>query len=481
MADCRCCECLNFYPKCQYEDDYSTKTNYQDLVASCPYFETIKHEITPEELEGILSLTIKRDQAIKLILFLTLLLTYTEAEQVNHIISAGTTLGKTYVTSELLWFFPQDDIIKLDGASKTAFIHKSTALFVDKRTFEPFDPIVLPKRKDFPLDASGKAEYQDAINDYFERMKERKEFGVSFLDYSRKIIWLPDMPNVELLKTVRSLLSHDSKFCNYSITRGDNLKTKEVLIKGFPSWIFTTTYTEIDPQDISRNFLHTPEDSEEKIKEAIDLIARKKSDENFQKWYESESIRVKLKTRVMLIKNVNVEKIFAPNEIMENLKNWMLEKAKLKPKIMRDFPRVISIAEGYAMLNFPMRKRSEDGKVLYVSEADAEVAKKLYSLILESNELGLTPECYELFLNVVTPLCNNEVGATLSEIHHKYFGWKRRACSESRLKGMLKNLETGGLITCDKSKKTYHWILVKTTEEEKLQDQKLDDFKEGAS
>lgn len=430
-------------------------------MASIDLPSDIQRETSLEELNETLNLTIKYDYATKLILFLASLLTYTDKEQVNLIIGGESSIGKTYNVHEILWFFPKnEDVLEIHGASRTSFIHEPSAILVDSRTMTPINFSYKPKEGD-----------SKEVWDNWHDLMRNKAY---FLDYSKKIIVLPDMPDTKLLATIRSLLSHDQNRCEYRVTESKTLRTKKVFIEGFFTTIFCTSSTELNEQEITRHFLLTPEDSEEKEREAINLIARKNSDLEFQKWYESEPKRNRLQQRVQKIKSENIREIFIPSNLMENLKNWFIEKVKLKPKSKRDFPRLIALAKAWCLFN--VWNRLNDIGIPYVNATDIEVAKRLYSEILESNEHGLSPENWNLYLKVVFPIANNSVGATIDEIHRQYYVVNKRQCSDYRLKGMLKNLETAGLITKETSSKPHRYFLIHESKDDSEKVIPIDEF-----
>jgi len=429
-----------------------TEEQRQDSLEKA--LEINKREMTIEELNQVLSTTIKRDDDAKVILFLACLLTYTESEQINIILSGESSKGKTYIINEVAWYFPK--ILSFDGASKTSFIHENTAILVDGRDLTPIS-----------YDDAPSKEKNSTAQDYVDWQNKLRNKAF-YLDYSRMIIVLPDMPDTKLLATMRTLTDHSKKRAIYTITRSKDLKTKKVIIDGFFTPIYCTASTEIDEQEMTRFFLLTPEFSEEKIKDALDLIARKNSDENYTAWRETEVSRLALKKRVEDIQHLEISSIFIPIELMEQLKNWFLEKTTTwKPKEMRDFPRLISIAKGWTLYNHMNRRKSEDGKTLYCNQTDIEIAEKIYEKIYKSNELGLTPECLDFYEKVVYSIANNCIGTTKMDISKQYFTVNHRPCSDYRLYGMLKNLETIGLISKDTSKKPHKWSVVNQDSEHK--------------
>ncbi|EKE06447.1 MAG: hypothetical protein ACD_19C00012G0001, partial [uncultured bacterium] len=86
------------------------------------YFPTI----SPEELDKVLNLSIKEDRINRLVLFLSMLLTYTEQDQVNVFISGPSSIGKTFLSQEVSKLFPQEDVKTLSHTSPTSFFHEAT-------------------------------------------------------------------------------------------------------------------------------------------------------------------------------------------------------------------------------------------------------------------------------------------------------------------------------------------------------------------
>lgn len=153
--------------------------------------------LSSQELIKILGLTIKKDEENKLITFLCQLSAYTESSQFNISFNAPSSTGKSYIPTEIARLFPEEDVIEIGYCSPTAFFH-----------------------------------------DVGEYQKEKKGYLV---DLSRKILVFLDQPHTQLLERLRPLLSHDRKEITLKITdktQKFGLKTKNVLLRGYPSVIF---------------------------------------------------------------------------------------------------------------------------------------------------------------------------------------------------------------------------------------------------
>jgi hypothetical protein len=403
-------------------------------------------ELTIEELEEILSLTVFEDRELKLTLFLILLLTYTEDSQCNQIIKGPTTSGKSYNVNECLWFFPKEDILEFAGASPTSFIYRKSAKLIDVRTGLEW---AKPKPQ--------KNDPKQVWDEWFDFCRN----SALFLDYSKKIIVFPDSPDTRLLAKLRPVLSHDKRESMYSVADKSKkgIQTKDIIIKGFFSNVFCTASSDLDEQESSRNFLLSPSDDQNKIRKSLDLIARKNSDVIFQVWYNNEPCRVALKQRVRDIREAKVKEIFIPAELMEELKTWFIENSKmLSFTSQRLFPRLISLAKASALANWKFRSGTTiNTDIIMCNKQDIENAKSIYRPILECNELGLTPEEFELW-KILEPHCS--LGLTVKDVHNLYFGAKKRQCSDKRLRGILVNFCRSGLLREDKDGRTLRYYAI---------------------
>jgi hypothetical protein len=388
-----------------------------------------------------LSKTIYEDTETKTILFLMCLLTFTAEEQRNAILTGQSSVGKTHNLTEILWFFRgiPNLIMEINDASPRSFIHQANAVMVDGRTLKPIDLSQIPKKGD----------PKEVWDEYYD---QRRNIAY-YLSLSGKIINFLDLPNFKLLESLRTLLSHDRKISKYLITDKDSkglTKTKTVLIEGFFTALFASAYGEMDEQELSRNYLLSPTDNPAKIRKAIELQAKKKTDPNYKQWYETEPSRLGLKKRVNNIQAANIKNIQFKEVDMANLTNWFFSHSEtLAPKAQRDFPRLYSLAEAWALLNFEHREFDKETSTLYVNSTDIEVAKQIYEPILRCNELGLTPEEFDIW-KIIEPNCNEVMGLRINEIHNLYYYQKKHQCSDKRLRDMLKNLVRAGLLKEEK-------------------------------
>jgi hypothetical protein len=400
------------------------------------------NELTLADLDEGLSTTIYKDSSVKIPLFCISVLSSTTEEQVNAILTGESAIGKTHNVTETSWYFRAGDpnnIIEISDASPRSFIHQANATLVNEETLEPIDMTKKPEQGDS----------KEVWDNWYTLMRK----SAYFLDLSNKTLIFLDIPNFKLLESLRTILAHDRQINKYLITdknsKGMN-RTKTVLIKGYFTAIFASASSQMDEQEISRCFLLSPTDDEEKIRKAIELQGKKKTDPNFMKWYETEPRRLGLRNRVQEIEKSGIKNIMFKDADMADLEQWFFKNIKtLTPKAMRDFKRLMALAEAWALLNFKHRGRTSNGLTIFANSTDIEVAKQIYEPMLRCIELGVTPEEFEVW-KILEPNCNENSGLRIQEIHNLYYYEKKRQCSDSRLRDMLKNLVRAGLLKEEK-------------------------------
>jgi DNA primase len=391
--------------------------------------------LSSQELLEILGLTIKRDNENKLITFLCQLSAYTEESQFNISFNAPSSTGKSYIPTEIAKLFPEKDVIEIGYCSPTAFFH-----------------------------------------DVGQYVKELKGYMV---DLSRKILVFLDQPHTQLLERLRPLLSHDKKEINLKITdktQKFGLKTKNVLLRGFPAVIFCTAGLKIDEQEATRFLLLSPETNQEKIRAAVYEKVKKESDpELYRRWLDENPERQLLKQRIRAIKQANIKDVRIAQP--EKLKQTFLAKNKmLKPRHSRDIGRLIALVKAFALLNLWFRDR--DGSTIVANENDTKEAFKVWDAISESQELGLPPYIYNLYQKVIVPAWNEKndnraegfeeatgkLGLTREDIVQKHYKVYGRFIADWQLRQqIIPMLETAGLIIQEKDPNDKRKILIYPT------------------
>lgn len=342
----------------------------------------IKERITPPEpitldqVRQVLDLTIKKDDGNKIITFLAMLAAYTDNAQFNISFNAPSSSGKSFIPLEISNLFPQEDVMKLAGASPTSFLHESGVY--------------------------------------------KKETNERFIDLSRKIIIFLDMPHATLLTKLRSLLSHDEKETRHKITdktEKGGTRTKTAVIKGFPSVIFCSANAKMDQQEMTRFLLLSPEINQEKILAGIHQSSRKESDKKkYYKELNENPLRKALIERIALIKAAGVDEIIIENEKAVQ-QRFLAHIQNPQPRNQRDIKRIYSIIKAVALLNVWHRKR--EGTTLYASELDIDTGFEIWDKISLFQELEISPYLYEFYSQIILPLWNrdqtDEFGDPVSE------------------------------------------------------------------
>jgi len=381
--------------------------HYRNLLEGKFKYEEITRELSKEELLEILGSTIKKDDENKLITFLAMLSAYTSESQFNVGFRAPSSTGKSYIPLELAEYFPKEDVIKYAYASPTSFYHETGI-------------------------------WDDNIRGYW-------------VDLERKILIFIDQPHDQLLQRLRPLLSHDEKELIYKITdkkEKKGIRTKTVIIRGFPAVIFCTGSLKYDEQEATRNFILSPETNEEKIREAIFLKAMRKGNApKFENYLKNFPEREMLKQRIKLIKEEKINQIIIRNP-EKIAREFEKRYNKLKPRHTRDIERLISLIQSWALLNLWHRERDKNNNI-YTDEKDVKVAFEIFDKIADSQELGIPPYIFKIYLEVFVPLFREkeEEGLERKEIAKKHFEVYGRPLPDWFLRQIiLPSLETAGLI-----------------------------------
>jgi DNA primase len=364
-----------------------------------------------KELTDILSITIVRDDTNKLVTFLCMLSIYTEEGQFNTSFNAPSSTGKTYIPVQLAKLFPEKDVIELGYCSPMSFFH-----------------------------------------DFGKWDKERK---LMVLDLSHKIIIFLDQPHQQLLERLRPMLSHDRKELQSKITdktEKSGTRTKNLVIRGYPSVIFCTAGLKVDEQEITRFLLLSPEVDQKKLEESIHMVFQREANkEAFMKLVDENPQRQSLKLRIKAIKQEKITEVrLHDSPLVEEA--FKMINTSYKPRHMRDADRVSHIIKALALLNlwFGENRRDEkDPSVIYTTDEDIVNGFDIWNEIAESNDLNLPPYVWDIYKKVVEPLCK-ECGNTgvyrMDILKRHYEVLKKPMSTESLRKEILPMLSFAGLI-----------------------------------
>jgi hypothetical protein len=394
--------------------------NKEEFVADLqPNMAALTRRLSFNDVAEILGSTVKHDRAPKIILFASMLNTYTEEEQVNVLMAAESSAGKSYLPIEIALYFPDIDVIIMGGASPTAFFHE-----VSGGEFATWDP-------------------------------DKKQSRVNL---ANKILIFLDQPHDQLLQKLRPFLSHDRKEIKYKISdrsQKAGLRTKTVILVGFSTVVFCTAKFDLDQQERTRVFQLSPETDASKVDAALELLLEKKSDrDSFRAKLVANKERTLLIQRVLDIKNAGLRDVLIPGPLKDEIKKeWTTSHPHSIPRHTRDLDRLLSLVKAAALLNWRTREPTGDGRVKAL-QVDVDEAFSIYKEIAEANELGLAPQIFEIYKQVIEPLGTIKVsetetgvtGITRQMIQREYFHLYHRSLPERRLRSeILPPLEASGL------------------------------------
>lgn len=378
--------------------------------------------LTIDQLKQTLGLTIKSDEINSLVTFYVGLSAFSGNSQLNLSFNAPSSTGKSYIPNEISKLFPTESLIKIGYCSPTAFFHDHV-------------------------------EYDEEKNAYI-------------VDLESKIIIFLDQPHSDLLGRLRPLLSHDEKEIQLKITDKNQkfgLRTKNILVRGFPAVIFCTAGLKIDEQEATRFLLLSPEISQNKIQQSIvETIRKAGNNEVYSKQLELNPERALLKQRILAIKEEKIEEIIIEKDLQLQVEKRFLGNRKiLLPRHQRDIKRLLDLAKTISLLS--LWNRRKENKTIFVNQSDIEEAFKIWDEISASQELNLPPFIYNIYRDVIIPAyeeknkglpikgfeeASEPKGLTRNEVCDKHFLVYGRSLNPTTLRlEIVPMLETVGLIT----------------------------------
>ena len=373
--------------------------------------------ISLTEILEILSTTIKYDDDNKLVAFLAMLSAYTEDSQLNLSFNAPSSSGKSFIPTEIAALFPAEDVIELGYASPTSFIH-------------------------------GNSEFD----------KENQQYTVNL---ERKIIIFLDQPHSMLLEHLRPLLSHDKKEILLQVTdktQKHGLKTKKVILKGYPAVVFCTAGLQFDEQEATRFLLLSPEVSQEKLYAGVIESLKKNADkETYRKNKDINPQRQLLKERIEAIKKESISEVRISDIDRDYIQQRFLSNRPiLKPRHQRDIKRLVSLIKIFALLNLWHRERV--GSEIIVNRSDVDSACDIWERIAIPQELNIPPYVYRLYVDIILSTFdeknvsrkNSKIGITRQEIMNKHYEVHGRMLNALVLRQqILPMLTQAGLVSED--------------------------------
>ncbi len=390
----------------KFDAELAAKLGVKSKEIVAAQFREVQRPTTFLEVAEVLGSTIRQDTPTKLILFAAGILTFTEEDQVNILMSGESSGGKSYNALEVAGFFPTEGVIIIATASPTAFFHD--------------------------------------IGSWDDEAK------VLRVNLRQKVLLFLDQPHFTLMERLRPLLSHDRRELLYKITdksKRGALRTKNVILEGYPTVVFCAARLSLDEQERTRVFILSPETGPEKLEESLLLTATKVGNRRaFAEWVEKHPRRRWLKSRIADIRGASIKDVVIgdPAAVYERFRE---AHRHLAPRHQRDLPRILSLIKAHALLNHRQREPRDDATIAATRE-DEEAGFWLYSLIAKPNELGLSPQVYEIYEAVIKPHLDPGGLLRKEDIHGLYFKAYGRHLAWQRLeREILPALEASGLIS----------------------------------
>ena len=250
------------------------------------------------------------------------------------------------------------------------------------------------------------------------------------MELTRKILIFLDQPNDQLLERLKPLLSHDDFELKYKITdkmgKG-RLRTKTVILRGWPAVIFCTAKLNVSEEQATRSFILTPGEEEEKIFKSIALISHRAINPyKYDGTISGSQYRQYLMKYIRDIRDNQCGRVVS-FPTAGDLALKYTDNNTLSARSMRDFKRLISLTNAIALLKSPRRKTEGKIPTITATTEDGEQAWQLYQEISKPNQLGISPGNYNVYLRVIQPLLQKyETGVevktvqkTYREVYHK--------------------------------------------------------------
>jgi hypothetical protein len=329
--------------------------------------------------------TVKRDPVTKAITFLVCLSAYTQ-DPLNLFLRGESSLGKTYVVTQITKIFPKNDVWNLGGATPK-FLIRQHGILVDENE----QPILMTQKPD-----------KDASMEELQAWQDRLRNSKMIIDLTGKILVFLEAPHIETFNAIRSILSHDEKEISFPfVNKTDRLgiTTVNVVVRGWPACVFCSS-SERHVQDLAtRSITVTPTFDEKKFRDANKLSGAKVS----LPWkYKPNEETEQLKQLIRELKNLDIiEHIIIPygEKFGEYYKSS-------HPRDMRDFRHILSLIQTLCLLYYVQRPILYVGneKNLIATEQDCSLIMALWQQIAETTETGAPGQILKLYKEVILPL-----------------------------------------------------------------------------
>ena len=364
---------------------------------------------------------VKEDETTKRIAFLTGCSAYAP-DPINLFLRGPSSTGKTYVTMEVMRFFPPKNVEKLGGLSPQALVHDYGHLVDEQGT--RFSLADAPRKEYYKIEDTNKTDwirFREARLLWDERLSS-SHYEV---DLRHKILVFLESPPRETFMRLRPILSHDTMDTEFKFTDkiAGKLRTTKVVLKGWPATIFCTTDTSYVEELATRSLSHTPDMSIEKYQGAVELLGDKASDPVF--YLEYKKSLAPYQERITAISNLgdDIDRVQIPYA-----KLFSKEYNATLPRDMRDYSKFQGLIEASAVLHFDTRPiviyhiGDSVYRMLIANYTDLYNAMAAYLEVEEASRAGVSAHIIKIFYEIIVPRwdISGGQGITTSDIHKAY-------------------------------------------------------------
>jgi hypothetical protein len=276
------------------------------------------------------------------------------------------------------------------------------------------------------------------------------------LDLTGKIIVILEADaSREFLDLMKPIRSHDKREIAFNVAeREGKLKTKKVIVKGWPVFITVSVNPSEKPEDSTRDLNLTPAYSEVKGK-AVNLDKARKSETPWK--YPSQ------------------------NKLMELKDNWAAALTLLKPmkvvnpfgailagtfdtrnaRSMRDFQKMMSLFESCVLFHQLQRivvtTKNEETYVFGTLD-DLRITLKIAYILLKPTITGLRADVLNAHEEFFKLVCPPDQGKTVKELMEEWHRRRKTTIKRSTLlESYLYPLRDAGLMNQDETEKAHKW------------------------
>jgi predicted transcriptional regulator len=304
---------------------------------------------------------------------------------------------------ETLRYFPQHQIVYLGGISRKSLVHDNGVLLNKYgEQIDPDDRPIRPRKSDYDnIEEFNQAReaYQESVKNFREEMRE----SYKLVDLTGKILVFLESPDLQTLDMLRPILSHDKeeipyKFVDRTAGGQGQLKTMNVVIRGWPAAIFLSTDRKYLEEQATRGFSVSPEDSTLKITEANILTNDKLSllEDLTEETESFKLIRFLIERLADLTSKGKVD-----------VKVPFLNLYELFPKEqvrdMRDFAHFGQFLQAVTLLHVFQRPFTviEDKQYVLTTVDDVKRAYNVYMEIIETTRTGMEKRILDFYWTTI--------------------------------------------------------------------------------